>query len=140
VHVTRQRTGDLAGFAASASAFAATLRAGDVVALSGELGAGKTTFVAGVVMALQGRDAATSPTFTFWHRYEGEPAINHLDLYRVEGDADLATLGLEEAFTGDEIVLVEWPERAPGLIPPDAIRVGITGAGEAPRTIEIVRP
>jgi tRNA threonylcarbamoyladenosine biosynthesis protein TsaE len=140
VHVTVTHAVDLAAFGAAAAAFAATLRAGDVVALSGDLGAGKTTFVAAVVRALHGTDAATSPTFTFWHRYDGPPLVNHLDLYRVEGPADLATLGLDDAFTDDAIVLVEWPENGPGLLPQNAVRVAIAGAGDTPRTIEIARP
>jgi tRNA threonylcarbamoyladenosine biosynthesis protein TsaE len=65
--------------------------------------------------------------------------VHHLDLYRVEGPEDLATLGLEDAFTDDAIVFVEWPERGPGLVPDGAIRVTIEGAGDEPREVEIAR-
>ena len=52
-----------------------------MVALSGPLGSGKTTFVRAVVTALHGSDETSSPTFTFWHRYDGEPPIDHVDLF-----------------------------------------------------------
>lgn len=138
--ITRERASDFARFAEVAAGFARTLIPGDVVALSGPLGAGKTTFVAAAVHALHGTDEVTSPTFTFWHRYEGTPLIHHLDLYRVEDRRDLATLGLEEAFTPDALVFVEWPERAAHLLPPQAYAVTISGAGNEPRDIEISRP
>lgn len=119
----------------AARAFARTLRPGDVVAIEGPLGAGKTTFVRGLVLELQGGGHVTSPTFTFLHEYPGMPTIRHLDLYRLEREEELAELGLEEAFTPEAIVAVEWPDRAPSLIPPQARRVRIEGAGDGPRTI-----
>jgi tRNA A37 threonylcarbamoyladenosine biosynthesis protein TsaE len=60
-----------------------------------------------------------------------------LDLYRLEDPRELPELGLEDALTGDAIVLIEWPERAPGLIPPGARWVEIDGAGDGPRTVRI---
>ncbi|MGP6189308.1 MAG: tRNA (adenosine(37)-N6)-threonylcarbamoyltransferase complex ATPase subunit type 1 TsaE [Vulcanimicrobiaceae bacterium] len=110
-----------------------------MVALAGDLGAGKTTFVRAVVRALHGSDQATSPTFTFRHRYTGEPPIEHLDLYRIEDPAEAVELGLEEAFDGKSIVLVEWPERLPHLIPEHSIHVGIAGAGDSPRDLVFER-
>ena len=80
----RQTFPTQAGLEAFAASFARTLRPGDVVALSGELGSGKTTFVRAAVRARHGEDQTTSPTFTFWHRYAGDPPIDHLDLYRIE--------------------------------------------------------
>lgn len=122
---------------ACARRFARELRAGDVVTLSGPLGAGKTTFVRGIVSELLGDDLVTSPTFTFWHEYPGKTPIRHLDLFRLEDERELAELGLEEAFTPDAIVLIEWPERAPALIPSGARTVRIEGAGESPRTVAV---
>lgn len=135
MRVEYARVDDLEAFERVAAAFAADLRPGEVVALAGDLGAGKTTFVRAVVRALHGRDEAASPTFTFRHRYAGQPPIEHLDLYRVDSAADAVELGLEEAFDGESIVLVEWPERLPHLIPENAIHVAITGSGESPRDI-----
>lgn len=131
-------------FVAFAQRFAARLRAGDTVALSGPLGAGKTTFVRAVVRALHGDDPTSSPTFTFWHRYlppagplSQAPAIDHLDLYRIEDPAELAELGLEDAFSGDSIVLVEWWSQAPQLMPSSRYDVAIEGAGSGPRTVGV---
>ena len=127
-------------FAAAAAALAATLRPGDVVALAGGLGAGKTTFVRALVAALHGSDAAvSSPTFIIRQTYPGMPPIEHLDLYRIEDPAEAADLGLDDAFAPGAIVLVEWPERLPGLLPAGAIRVTIDGVGEAPRHVRVDR-
>jgi tRNA threonylcarbamoyladenosine biosynthesis protein TsaE len=120
----------------AAAEFAAHLRAGDVVAVEGALGSGKTTFVQGLVAAISGKDVATSPTFTFWHRY---PGIEHLDLYRVKDECELADLGLEEAFGPGAIAVVEWPERAPQLVGTPDWRVRITGSGEQTREVTISR-
>ncbi len=136
----RVTVADLAGLERVAAMLARDLRPGDVVALEGGLGAGKTTFVSALVRAL-GNDAdVSSPTFTFWHRYGGRPPLEHLDLYRIEDQGELAELGLEDAFTSDGIAFVEWADRIPGLLPPGAVRVRIDGSGTGPREIRIVRP
>ncbi len=88
--------------------------------LRGPLGAGKTTFARALVAALHGSDdAVTSPTFVFRQRYDppsGEgPAVEHIDLFRVEEPGELADLALDDAFAPDRIVLVEWPEHAERL-------------------------
>jgi len=116
------------------------LQPGDVVALSGELGSGKTTFVRAAVRARHGEDQTTSPTFTFWHRYAGDPPIDHLDLYRVDDPAELHELGLEEAFDGRSIAFIEWWTHAPSLVPRQRYEVTISGAGDQPRIIEVRPP
>jgi tRNA threonylcarbamoyl adenosine modification protein YjeE len=127
---------ELAAFAAG---FGRSLRAGDVVGFSGPLGSGKTTFIRAVVQARTGEEA-TSPTFTFWHRYPGDPPIDHLDLYRVEDPSEIAELGLEEAFDGTSIALVEWWEHAPSLLPARRFVVTLAGAGSSPRDLELEEP
>ncbi len=109
------------------------------MALSGELGAGKTTFVRAAVAALHGHDQTTSPTFTFWHRYHGDPPIDHIDLYRLDDPREARELGLEDAFDGTSIAFVEWWTHAPQLLPADRYEVEIEGAGEGPRQVHLRR-
>ncbi|MGA7571065.1 MAG: tRNA (adenosine(37)-N6)-threonylcarbamoyltransferase complex ATPase subunit type 1 TsaE [Candidatus Aquilonibacter sp.] len=136
----RQTFPTQAGLEAFAATFARTLRPGDVVALSGELGSGKTTFVRAAVRARHGEDQTSSPTFTFWHRYAGDPPIDHLDLYRIDDPADLHELGLEDAFDGDSIAFIEWWSHAPSLVPARHYEVTIAGSGDSPRTLEVKLP
>jgi tRNA threonylcarbamoyladenosine biosynthesis protein TsaE len=86
--------------------------------LRGDLGAGKTTLVKGIATALGAADSdeVTSPTFTLVHEYagslDGRPIkLLHLDLYRLDAERQLDSLGLEEMRTSDAIVLVEWGEK-----------------------------
>lgn len=94
---------------------AADLNAPLLVLLSGDLGAGKTTLTKGIVSGLRAakEEDVTSPTFTLVHKYEGEMRVYHVDLYRIGGAHDFETLGLEDVFSEQAIVLVEWPERMP---------------------------
>ena len=126
--------------AAVAAELAVTLRAGEVVALSGPLGSGKTAFARAIVRALHGRDEGSSPPFTFRHRYDGDPPVEHLDFYRIRDEREIAELGLEEAFDGDAIVLVEWWQRAPQLLPARRWEIAFEGAGDAPRRLQLVPP
>jgi tRNA threonylcarbamoyl adenosine modification protein YjeE len=136
----RQTFPTLAAFETFAAVFARALRPGDVVALSGELGSGKTTFVRAAVRARHGEDQTTSPTFTFWHRYPGDPPIDHLDLYRVDEPAALYELGLEDAFDGGSIAFVEWWTHAPTLLPARRYEVTIEGSGETTRIVTVRPP
>jgi tRNA threonylcarbamoyladenosine biosynthesis protein TsaE len=86
--------------------------------LRGDLGTGKTTLVKGLAEALDAAEAdeVTSPTFTLIHEYDGarhgQPVkLYHLDVYRLEGERQLETLGLDELLTPDALVLVEWGEK-----------------------------
>ncbi|HMD31141.1 MAG TPA: tRNA (adenosine(37)-N6)-threonylcarbamoyltransferase complex ATPase subunit type 1 TsaE [Candidatus Acidoferrales bacterium] len=92
---------------------AAELAAPLLVFLSGELGAGKTTLAKGIISGLGAarEDEVTSPTFTLVHEFRGPVRVFHIDLYRIEGQADLQSLGLEDLFARPAIVLVEWPEK-----------------------------
>jgi tRNA threonylcarbamoyl adenosine modification protein YjeE len=118
-----------------AQTFAPRLRAGDVVALSGPLGSGKTTLVRAIVRTLLNSDPSFSPTFTFWHRYAGDPPVDHIDLFRIGDPRETVELGLEEAFDGGSIVLVEWWRNAPDLIPQRRYEIEMEGAGSDPRSI-----
>ncbi len=95
---------------------------GDVVVLAGEVGAGKTTFVREAARALGVREAVTSPTYQFARGYEGfldgrAVAVNHLDLYRLEGLLDARdALDLDEYLGADSVTFVEWADPALGLL------------------------
>ena len=96
-----------------AAEFAAQLQPGDVVALYGNLGAGKTHFVKALCQALKVENVATSPTFTIVNEYQSEDGqiFYHFDFYRIEHQAELVNLGLEDYFYNDYICLIEWPEK-----------------------------
>ena len=88
-----------------------------LIALSGELGAGKTTLAAGLLGALGHRGPTRSPTYTLVEPYELDGrTLLHADLYRLETPDDLNDLGLRDALTGANVVLIEWPERAAGRL------------------------
>ena len=90
------------------------------VALEGELGAGKTTLVRAICIGYGVTDEVTSPTFTLVHEYHGAISpVYHIDLYRLRGPQDLANLGWDELMAADALRLIEWPERAGALLPPD---------------------
>ena len=102
---------------------------GDVVTVSGELGAGKTTFVRGACRALGVTAPVTSPTYTIGHRYEGEPDVSHLDLYRFTGVSAAEWADLEPYFD-DAVVFVEWPEAGAAGMP--EVRVAVRLEHESP--------
>jgi tRNA threonylcarbamoyl adenosine modification protein YjeE len=107
---------------------AAVLEPGDLVTLSGDLGAGKTTFARAMIRYLANNpDAAVpSPTFTLMQTYDlPRFPVVHADLYRLEGSGELAELGFDD-LPKDALVLLEWPDRAAGFLPPDRIDVAFT--------------
>ena len=87
----------------------------EIIALIGELGAGKTCFVRGVTQGLEvGKDAwIRSPSFTLINEYQGRLPVYHIDLYRVEGRAQLEGLNLREYLYSDGVSLIEWFEHLP---------------------------
>ena len=129
-------------------AFAAELAGrfgpGRVWALEGDLGAGKTAFVAGLCAGLGVRAAVSSPTFAIANEYR-DPAtrrrVVHLDLYRLSGPEQLGSVGWDDYLDSGDTVAVEWPERAGGDLPADAIRVRIApGPGEGTRVLRVSAP
>jgi len=116
---------------------AAELPAAVVVLLIGQLGAGKTTLAKGIVKGLGAAnpDDVSSPTFTLIHEYS--PSVFHIDLYRLDTPAQVATLGLDEIFDRRAVVLIEWGERFPELMPENRIEIRLRTTGESSREIAV---
>jgi tRNA threonylcarbamoyladenosine biosynthesis protein TsaE len=109
-----------------------------VILLIGNLGAGKTTLAKGIVAGLgaAGADEVASPTFTLIHEY-GNGRVYHIDLYRLEDAREVATLGLDEVFDRDAVVLIEWGERFPELMPPERLEIRIETGENDEREIAV---
>ena len=109
-----------------------------LVLLIGNLGAGKTTIAKGIVSGLGAatHDEVSSPTFTLIHEYGGGK-VYHIDLYRLEEPREVATLGLDELFNREAVVLIEWGERFPQLLPAERIEIRLRAAGNDERIIEV---
>ena len=112
--------------------------------LRGDLGTGKTTLVKGLAEALDAAEAdeVTSPTFTLIHEYdgarEGIPVkLFHLDVYRLEGERQLETLGLDELLTQNALVLVEWGEKFKSIRKKATGEIVIASAGGDARRITV---
>jgi tRNA threonylcarbamoyladenosine biosynthesis protein TsaE len=112
-------------------------RLNGVVLLIGNLGAGKTTLTKGLVegRGAAGADAVSSPTFTLIHRY-GEDVF-HVDLYRLDEAREVEALGLDELFDTGSLVVLEWAERFPELMPADRTEIRIRALSDDSREIEI---
>lgn len=111
-----------------------------VVLLIGNLGAGKTTLAKGIVSGLNAAqpEEVSSPTFTLIHEY-ANGRVYHIDLYRLDRAAEVATLGLDEIFDREAVVLIEWGERFPELMPENRTEIRLRAAEEDSREIEIRR-
>ena len=120
------------------------LKPPQLLILRGDLGTGKTTLVKGIAQALDAAEAdeVTSPTFTLIHEYDGtqngKPVkLFHLDVYRLEGERQLETLGLDELLTPDALVLVEWGEKFKSIKKKSTGEIAITSAGGDARKITV---
>src|SRR5215470_9061932 len=123
---------------------AAALSPPKLVVLRGDLGAGKTTLVKGIAEGLSAasQDDVTSPTFTLIHEYRGpEVALYHVDLYRIDTQRELETLGLDELFAEDRnLVLIEWGEKFPRLVDECDGEIRIERVNENDRKLTLTSP
>ena len=110
-----------------------------LVLLRGELGAGKTTLVKGIAEAFQAaeQDEVTSPTFTLIHEYRGPKiTVYHIDLYRIDTERELATLGIDELLRDPSaLVLIEWGEKFPRFVNERDVEITFKRLGEMERRI-----
>ena len=114
----------------------AVAKVGDVFGLSGDLGAGKTQFVKGFVQGLGSNADVTSPTFTLVHEYSGGRCpVYHFDFYRLDSAEAVLALGFDDYVYGDGVCVIEWADRFPQLLPPNARSVSFTVRGETERII-----
>lgn len=111
-----------------------------VVLLIGNLGAGKTTFAKGVAegMGVARADDVSSPTFPLIHEYGDSGELYHIDLYRLDTREEVDSLGLDEIFARPAVVLLEWAERFPELLPEERIEIRIEAQEDETRRIEVV--
>jgi tRNA threonylcarbamoyladenosine biosynthesis protein TsaE len=136
----RLETEDAAQTQAVAERLAAVLAPGDVLALSGDLGTGKTTFVQGLARGLGVSGRVTSPTFVLINRYRAAHGriLQHADCYRLK-DAPLemwdAGLGDLVAAGDDDLVVIEWADRIPDLLPEDRLDIAFEYLDENRRRI-----
>ncbi len=104
------------------------LRGGEVICLEGQLGAGKTVFAQGLGKGWGATDDLTSPTFTLIHelaRPQDRAKLYHIDLYRLDTEQQAWQLGLIDLMDNRSSVIIEWPERARSIVPPDRLYVRI---------------
>jgi tRNA threonylcarbamoyladenosine biosynthesis protein TsaE len=120
------------------------LKPPQLLLLRGDLGTGKTTLVKGIAQALDAAepDEVTSPTFTLLHEYDGtlhgKPVkLYHIDVYRLEGERQLETLGLDELLTSDALVLVEWGDKFKSIRKRATGEISISSAGGDARKISV---
>jgi tRNA threonylcarbamoyladenosine biosynthesis protein TsaE len=114
------------------------LRGGETLALSGDLGAGKTAFTQGVAAGLGIMAAVTSPTFVLINRYTAPDGrvLQHADCYRLShASAEMWGIGLADLMTGDDIVVVEWADRIPDLLPAEHLAVAFEYVDEERRRL-----
>ncbi len=110
-----------------------------VVLLIGNLGAGKTTFAKGVAegMGIARAEDVSSPTFPLIHEYGDTGELYHIDLYRLDTEAEVETLGLDDIFARPAVVLLEWAERFPRLLPEERVEVRIEAEADESRRITV---
>lgn len=111
-----------------------------LVLLRGDLGAGKTTLVKGIAEGFQAASAddVTSPTFTLVHEYRGpRAALYHIDLYRIDTERELETLGLDDLAGPESILLIEWGEKFPRFVRERDVEITLERVAENDRRIQV---
>jgi tRNA threonylcarbamoyladenosine biosynthesis protein TsaE len=120
---------------------AKSAKRGDIFLLHGDLGAGKTHFVRGFARFFGVPEAEIhSPTYSIINEYPGNTPIFHMDLYRIKSERELFNIGVEDYLNRPGICVIEWPDRAPNLWPPESVNITISTTSETSRKIRISNP
>jgi tRNA threonylcarbamoyladenosine biosynthesis protein TsaE len=108
-----------------------------VWAFDAQMGAGKTTFIHALCQTLQVTDAVSSPTFAIINEYSSPVAgiIYHMDWYRLKDEEEAIHTGVEDCLYSGNLCLVEWPGKAPGILPEDTLRITIEVVDEQTRKL-----
>jgi tRNA threonylcarbamoyladenosine biosynthesis protein TsaE len=112
-------------------------RPGDVVLLIGDLGAGKTCLTQGIARGLGINDYVLSPSFVIVRELHGRLPLFHVDLYRLDRLDEMGDLGLDDYFFDGGISVVEWAEKAMGLMPPEHLRIDLEYVSDTERNLKL---
>lgn len=110
---------------------------GDVFLLVGKLGAGKTCLTQGIAWGLGIEEYAASPSFVLVGELYGRLPLYHVDFYRLENLEEIAELGLDEYFYGSGVSVVEWAEKALGLLPPEHLLIEMSYVADTERRLKL---
>ena len=137
------QTYELSALSEIADQLAAQVRLYEVVTFEGELGAGKTTLIKALCKSLGVDEMVSSPTFALVNEYEAgnlglRTRIHHIDLYRLEGEEEAIRAGIEDHLYSGDLCLLEWPQKALGIIPGNALRVILASPGIDHRHIKVL--
>lgn len=110
-----------------------------VLAFHGEMGAGKTTFISALCKAMGVEDIVSSPTFSIINQYKttNGKTVYHMDLYRIKNDQEAVNAGVEDCLYSGNTCLVEWPERAPGILPSNTLHIYLSSVAHNTRKLKI---
>ena len=126
----------------AADLFLEAVRGRRIIALHGEMGAGKTTFIGALCRTLGVESPVTSPTFPLVNEYvaRGGERICHMDWYRLTGESEVVQAGLEEYLYSGMICLIEWSERAPGILPDNTVHAYLEILDPGTRRLVVSHP
>jgi tRNA threonylcarbamoyladenosine biosynthesis protein TsaE len=112
-------------------------KAGDVILLVGRLGSGKTCLAQGIAWGLGIAEYATSPSFVLIREYQGRFPLYHIDFYRLDRVEEVVDLGLEDYLCGEGVCVVEWAEKALGVLPQEHLLIELEHLSENERQFHL---
>lgn len=123
----------------AAAAFMRYISDRKIIALHGEMGAGKTTLITKVVSVLGSHSTLSSPTFSIINEYAlpDNEKVFHIDLYRLKNELEAVEAGVEDCLLSGHLCMIEWPEIAPRIFPPDTLHCYLDRVSEYQRKLRI---